>query len=35
MDEAHAFVSWLLHATRLTRPELRVLYDVYGEHATG
>ena len=30
VDEAHAFVNWLLHATRLTRPELRVLYDVYG-----
>ena len=30
MDEAHAFVNWLLHATRLTQPELRVLYDVYG-----
>jgi GH15 family glucan-1,4-alpha-glucosidase len=30
MDEAHAFVNWLLHTTRLTRPELRVLYDVYG-----
>ncbi len=30
MDEAHAFVNWLLHATRLTRPELRVLYDVFG-----
>lgn len=29
-DEATAFASWLLHATRLTRPELRVLYDVYG-----
>ncbi|HLV66705.1 MAG TPA: glycoside hydrolase family 15 protein [Polyangiaceae bacterium] len=29
-DEAHAFVSWLLHTTRLTRPELRILYDVYG-----
>jgi len=29
-DEADAFVSWLLHATRLTRPELRVLYDVHG-----
>jgi GH15 family glucan-1,4-alpha-glucosidase len=23
-------VNWLLHATRLTQPELRVLYDVYG-----
>jgi GH15 family glucan-1,4-alpha-glucosidase len=29
-DEAAAFVSWLLHSTRLTRPELRVLYDVTG-----
>jgi GH15 family glucan-1,4-alpha-glucosidase len=29
--EAEAFVTWLLHTTRLTRPELRVLYDVYGE----
>jgi GH15 family glucan-1,4-alpha-glucosidase len=29
-NEAHAFVNWLLHATRLTEPELRVLYDVYG-----
>jgi GH15 family glucan-1,4-alpha-glucosidase len=29
-DEARAFLSWLLHATRLTWPELRVLYDVYG-----
>jgi GH15 family glucan-1,4-alpha-glucosidase len=29
-DEAAAFVSWLLHSTRLTRPELRVLYDVNG-----
>ena len=34
MDEAHAFVSWLLHATRLTRPELRVLYDVHGNKPT-
>jgi GH15 family glucan-1,4-alpha-glucosidase len=30
MDEAHAFVDWLMHATRLTQPELRVLYDVHG-----
>jgi GH15 family glucan-1,4-alpha-glucosidase len=29
-DEAHAFTSWLLQATRLTQPELRVLYDVHG-----
>jgi GH15 family glucan-1,4-alpha-glucosidase len=28
--EAEAFVSWLLHSTRLTRPGLRVLYDVFG-----
>ena len=28
--ESDAFVSWLLHTTRLTRPELRVLYDVFG-----
>lgn len=30
-EEAEAFVSWLLHSTRLTFPQLRVLYDVYGE----
>jgi len=30
-DEAHAFVSWTLHTTRLTRPKLQVLYSVYGE----
>ncbi len=29
-DDAEAFVSWLLHATRLTRPCLNTLYDVYG-----
>jgi GH15 family glucan-1,4-alpha-glucosidase len=29
-DDAEAFVSWLLHATRLTRPRLKTLYDVYG-----
>jgi GH15 family glucan-1,4-alpha-glucosidase len=29
-EEAEAFVSWLLHSTRLTRPELRNLYDIYG-----
>ena len=29
-EEAAAFVSWLLHSTRLTRPELRILYDVDG-----
>ena len=30
IDEAEAFVSWTLHATRLTRPKLQVLYDVFG-----
>jgi GH15 family glucan-1,4-alpha-glucosidase len=30
-EDAEAFIGWLLHATRLTRPELRVIYDVYGE----
>jgi GH15 family glucan-1,4-alpha-glucosidase len=29
-DEASAFLDWLLHSTRLTRPALRVLYDVHG-----
>jgi len=28
--EADAFFSWMLHTTRLTRPEIHVLYDVYG-----
>jgi len=29
-QEAEAFVSWMLHTTRLTLPELRIFYDVYG-----
>jgi GH15 family glucan-1,4-alpha-glucosidase len=29
--EAEAFLSWVLHATRLTLPRLQILYDVYGE----
>ncbi|RPJ63224.1 MAG: glycoside hydrolase family 15 protein, partial [Acidobacteria bacterium] len=28
--EAGAFLSWMLHATRLTWPRLQILYDVYG-----
>jgi len=28
--EASAFIGWLIHSTRLTRPRLRVLYDVFG-----
>lgn len=29
--EAEAFLAWMLHATRLSWPELQVLYTVYGE----
>jgi GH15 family glucan-1,4-alpha-glucosidase len=29
--EGEAFLSWVLHATRLTWPTLQILYDVYGE----
>ncbi len=29
-DVAEAFTGWLLHATRLSKPKLMVLYDVYG-----
>ncbi|HEX5473061.1 MAG TPA: glycoside hydrolase family 15 protein [Vicinamibacterales bacterium] len=28
--EGEAFLSWLLHATRLTRPKLQILYNVFG-----
>jgi GH15 family glucan-1,4-alpha-glucosidase len=30
-EEAEAFLQWVLHATRLTWPELQVVYDVFGE----
>ena len=30
--EAGAFLGWLLNATRLTRPELRILYDLHGRN---
>ena len=30
-EEAEAYIGWLLHATRLTWPELQVLYSVFGE----
>jgi GH15 family glucan-1,4-alpha-glucosidase len=29
-ESAEPFTAWLLHTTRLTRPALRILYDVYG-----
>jgi GH15 family glucan-1,4-alpha-glucosidase len=30
---AHTFMHWLLHASRLSRPRLRVLYDIHGKPA--
>ncbi len=33
VEEVDAFINWLLHATALTRPELRILYNVFGENA--
>lgn len=30
--EANAFLGWLLHATALTRPQLQVMYGIYGEN---
>jgi GH15 family glucan-1,4-alpha-glucosidase len=29
-EEAHSYMHWLLHASRLTRPKLRVLYTTHG-----
>ncbi|MBI5202833.1 MAG: glycoside hydrolase family 15 protein [Elusimicrobia bacterium] len=29
-EEAQGWISWLLNATKLTQPRLRVLYDVFG-----
>jgi GH15 family glucan-1,4-alpha-glucosidase len=31
IDEAGAFLGWLLHATRLTWQRFQVMYDLYGE----
>src|SRR5689334_19628751 len=31
IEEGEEFLGWLLHATRLTWPELQVMYDIYGE----
>jgi GH15 family glucan-1,4-alpha-glucosidase len=30
-EEAQSFMHWLLHASRLTRPRLEVLYTIYGK----
>ena len=30
MEEAAAFLRWLLHATALTQPRLSIMYDIYG-----
>ena len=32
-EETESFLTWLLHATRLTQPELRILYTVFGQLA--
>ncbi len=29
-EDATAFLDWLLHATRLTWPKLKIMYDLYG-----
>jgi GH15 family glucan-1,4-alpha-glucosidase len=31
--EAESFLTWLLHTTRLTQPQLRILYSVFGRMA--
>ena len=33
VDEAESFLTWMLTATRLTQPELRVVYTVFGRKA--
>jgi GH15 family glucan-1,4-alpha-glucosidase len=32
-DETDSFLGWLLYATRLTQPELRILYTVFGNQS--
>lgn len=34
-EEAHSFMHWLLHASRLSRPQLEVLYTLYGKTSGG
>jgi len=33
VEETESFLTWLLHATRLTQPELRILYTIFGQIA--
>jgi GH15 family glucan-1,4-alpha-glucosidase len=33
LGDAAAYLGWLLHATRLTWPRLRVMYDIYGRQS--
>jgi GH15 family glucan-1,4-alpha-glucosidase len=33
IEEAEGFLTWLLHSTRLTQPELEILYTVFGQRA--
>jgi GH15 family glucan-1,4-alpha-glucosidase len=33
-EEGEAFLGWMLNATRITRPKIRVLYDLFGERHT-
>ena len=34
IEEAESFLFWMLYATRLTRPELRIMYNVFGKVAS-
>lgn len=34
-EESHAFMHWLLHAARHSRPRIDVLYDIYGRTTNG
>lgn len=33
VEETESFITWLLHATRMTQPELKILYTVFGQLA--
>ncbi|HEY2389667.1 MAG TPA: glycoside hydrolase family 15 protein [Candidatus Angelobacter sp.] len=33
IEETDGFLTWLLHATRMTQPELKILYNVFGQLA--